>query len=275
MRGAWDRLRGHPLGGHADKRLIAFVWSRVGKDLDVDVLLAELQLLQRQANRLVHGVGLDFDAGHSPLIHRFYPRLLPSVLLSDRLGLARHDHRAGWGAHRGAIVPTLGAGCGPGGSGRGALGAPFPLAVAGPAAGAAISGRPGNRDRVDFDGVGRPCPAGCLAVACRLPPGTLDGLPLRLVHLALQPAHRAGRVDRLTIAANDDNRVKVSRGLVAKTPVLWQLREEWRPLDEVAPAGDEPLLDHAVDTLCRPVEDRTGGEAPAEEDDGERHDVHD
>jgi hypothetical protein len=70
---AWDRLRGHSLGGHTDERLISFVWSRIGKDLDVDVLLAEPQLFQCQANRLIHGVGLDFDAGHSPLIHRLSP----------------------------------------------------------------------------------------------------------------------------------------------------------------------------------------------------------
>src|SRR5215216_1685942 len=72
---AWDRLRGHSLGGDPDERLVAFVWSRVGKDLDVDVLLTEPQLFQRQANRLFHRVGLDFDAGHSPLIHR-YPRMV-------------------------------------------------------------------------------------------------------------------------------------------------------------------------------------------------------
>jgi hypothetical protein len=58
-------LRGHALGGHADERFLVFAGAGIGQDLDIDIVPAQLELLEGEPDRVLDGYCLNFDAGKS------------------------------------------------------------------------------------------------------------------------------------------------------------------------------------------------------------------
>jgi hypothetical protein len=61
---ARHRLRSHPLGGHPNERFGVLVRTGIGKHLDVDLILTQIKLFEREAQRLLNRVGLNLDTRH-------------------------------------------------------------------------------------------------------------------------------------------------------------------------------------------------------------------
>ena len=79
---ARHRLRCHPLGGYPHQRFRVLIRPGIGEHFDIDIVLAQIELLEREAYRFLNRIGLNLDAGHPLGCHRY--RSLPPAALVRR-----------------------------------------------------------------------------------------------------------------------------------------------------------------------------------------------
>ena len=99
-------------------------------------------------------------------------------------------------------------------------------------------------------------------------------LGLGFFHPLLQPPHRPCFLNHSAFATHYHDIIEITRRAVTETAVLRHFGQHREPILEAAPSGDKPLLNHRIDALGNPVDNRTGGKTPTEEDHHERHEIH-